>query len=90
MSERDDDVLPTDCVTKNEDGSISIRLTPEDLATMEAEEPDEDALAPGRKDYCCRCGNGDLHNVRASSRFSAIAKCAGKCLGPFSVRSGRC
>ncbi len=91
---KSDELLPDGRITRHDDGTVSIRFTPEELEQLASEDPDDDAVAAapaGRKDYCCRCSeSGDRHTIRASWRGSAILKCAAKCGGGFSVSSGSC
>ncbi len=45
----------------------------------------------GRKDYCCRFGDGSSHTVRASHSVSAMLKCQRhKPMAPVTVSKGSC
>ena len=60
----------------------------EEAADDESKEDKAELLV--RKKYCCACSDGTRKTIKASSGFSAAAKCLERCKGGFSVGGGGC
>ena len=83
----DDGRLELSFVGTEEELSHELSMLVEDDSAETSDEGDENLLKP---QYCCTCGDGKRKTIKASSSFSAAAKCAERCKGPFSVGRGSC